>query len=107
MLMVLPVSVYISGKLRTTTTDKEKQMGDVSKQAGWKHFHLLCRSERTSNKIQDNFTNVASGFAELGLLAAVKSVLSNTALTLHYSLRLTRLVAAILILLIAFHMCLL
>lgn len=36
--------------------------------------------------IQDNFTNVAAGFAKLGLIAAVKSVVSIAALTLHYTI---------------------
>lgn len=57
--------------------------------------------------IQDNCTDVASGFAKLGLIAAFKSVVSIAAPTLHYSLGLARLVAASLLLLVVFHMCLL
>lgn len=44
--------------------------------------------------IQDKFTSIASLFSKLGLLAAIKSVVSITALKLHYSSRITRLVAA-------------
>lgn len=53
--------------------------------------------------IQDKFTSIASLYSKLGLLAAIKSVVSITALKLHYSSRITRLVAASLFQVFAVH----
>ena len=44
--------------------------------------------------IQDNSTSTASLFSKLGLLAAIKSIVSITALNLHYLSRMIGVVAA-------------
>lgn len=53
--------------------------------------------------IQDKFISIASLFSKVGLLAAIKSVVSIAALKLHYSSRVTRLVAASLFQVFAAH----
>lgn len=62
------------------------------KEAATKQGALIfptCRITGRTNLIQAKFTSIASLFSKLGLLAAVKSIVSITALKLHYSSRIT------------------
>lgn len=71
----------------------EKAQGGCH-QAGRAATLPTCRVTGRTDLIQAKFASIASLFSKLGLLAAVKSIVSITALKLHYSSRITSLLAS-------------